>query len=148
MPGLVLELQRAAMDKGTPVSELLRMAKVIAVKLQLPEAMNWIDSELKGYQDPTTTPQYRFVRTHVRALSPAYGWQEVNIHPEDLRDAICNQQIFESAGVIESLLERLDKEGGTIGRGLNTAAETSSEKKCQYNCNSRLKLMPVPFRGF
>lgn len=64
MPGLVLELQRAAMDKVTPVGELLRMAKVIAVKLQLPEAMSWIDSELKGYQDPTTAPQYRFVCTH------------------------------------------------------------------------------------
>ncbi len=37
MPSLVEELQRKALDSNTRVADLLRMAKMIAVKLDLPE---------------------------------------------------------------------------------------------------------------
>ncbi len=147
MPGLVIELERAAMDKTTPESELLRMAKVIAVKLRLPEAMNWIDAELKGYQDATTLPQYRFVRTHVSARNPYYGWQDVNIQPEDLRDAICNQQLFESVSVIESLLDRLEKEGGTIGHPLNSAADEFIRKQMPVQLPLQAQIDPSAFHA-
>jgi hypothetical protein len=37
MPSIVEELQRGALNRNTPVSDLLRMAKVISVKLDLPD---------------------------------------------------------------------------------------------------------------
>lgn len=129
MPGLVNELQQAAMNKAIAVSELLRMAKVISAKLQLPEATVWIDLELKGYTDPTIVPQYRLVRMHVRQLNPYHGWQEINIQSGELRDAICNQQVFDSVPVIESPVERIDKEGGTIGRSLSIPVEQFIRKQ-------------------
>ncbi len=45
---LVIELQRMAVDSGTSVVQLVRTAKLIATKLALAEATDWIDCELNG----------------------------------------------------------------------------------------------------
>lgn len=45
---MVLRFQRMALDNETSTSDLLRMAKAIAVKLQLTDVIEWIDFELDG----------------------------------------------------------------------------------------------------
>ncbi len=58
---LVLQLQAKAVDADVSVSELLRLAKLIATKLRQADALTWIDRELDGYMDckPEEVPAYR-----------------------------------------------------------------------------------------
>jgi len=51
MPSLVEELQRDALNANAKVSDLLRKAKAIAVKLELPELEEWVEHELNGYPE-------------------------------------------------------------------------------------------------
>lgn len=74
---LVLELQRLAQDGSTGLSELLRRAKVVAVKLDLREARVWIEQEMNGYATRGAVPAYRFVPTELKARNPFHGWQPV-----------------------------------------------------------------------
>lgn len=72
----VLELQRLAQSGETSVIELLRRAKVLAVKLGIQDARSWIDHEIDGY--PTEeVPAYRIVPGELRALNPFRGWETV-----------------------------------------------------------------------
>ena len=49
MNGIVLELQKEAMDKNADIESLLRKSYVIARKLKLPEFEEWIQCEQEGY---------------------------------------------------------------------------------------------------
>jgi hypothetical protein len=60
MTGLVDELQTRALERSTPVSDLLRIAKVAAVKLSLDEFLVWIESEMGGYTN-LEVPPYRVI---------------------------------------------------------------------------------------
>jgi hypothetical protein len=59
MTGLVEEIQRAALDPNVRVSTLLRQVKLAAVKLNLDTVEQWVESELRGYQDGSPVPDYR-----------------------------------------------------------------------------------------
>lgn len=73
MPGLVHQLQQIAMGSSTPLSEVLRTARVVASKLGLVEDLDWINHELNGY-DGATPPPYRRVRGDLRARNPYNGY--------------------------------------------------------------------------
>ena len=47
----VLQLQKDAINSNIPVGNLLRMAKIIASKLDQKEDVKWIEHELNGYDD-------------------------------------------------------------------------------------------------
>ena len=49
---LVHKLQADAIDQNINVSSLLRTAKVVATKLDLQDALVWINRELDGYLEP------------------------------------------------------------------------------------------------
>lgn len=49
MNGIVLELQKEAMDKKVDIESLLRKSYVIARKLKLPDFQEWIQCEQEGY---------------------------------------------------------------------------------------------------
>ncbi|MGI4683819.1 hypothetical protein ACR2Y7_26825 [Klebsiella pneumoniae] len=65
---MVLRFQRMALDNETSTSDLLRMAKAIAVKLQLTDVIEWIDFELDGYPAGVTVPDYRITRGRILGL--------------------------------------------------------------------------------
>jgi AbiTii len=46
---LILKLQAEAANPDASVTNLLRMAKIAATKLNLKDALVWIDRELNGY---------------------------------------------------------------------------------------------------
>jgi AbiTii len=46
---LVRRLQLEAADSSKSVSDLLRLAKMAATKLDAKDALTWIDRELEGY---------------------------------------------------------------------------------------------------
>jgi hypothetical protein len=111
LSSVVLELQRDALDRTVPISDLLRKALVVARKLKISEFESWINNELNGYEKTEDIPkQYRLVRGSVKAWNPSRGWQPVVFPEYEVQEALskrlCNQSIAE----IESLVSK-DKKG-------------------------------------
>lgn len=61
MDGIVVQLENDIINNNTDIVSLLRKAKVIGVKLELNEFVNWVDLELNGYDniDIENMPDYR-----------------------------------------------------------------------------------------
>jgi hypothetical protein len=106
MSSIVEELQRGALNRNTPVSDLLRMAKVISVKLGLPDLAKWVDHELNGY-GMTEVPAYRFVRGQVKGKNPFHGWQPVLFTNEKVEMVLSNQPIGQPVAEIEHMLSSI-----------------------------------------
>ncbi|WP_367165976.1 hypothetical protein [Kosakonia cowanii] len=70
---MVIRFQRMAMSNETTTPDLLRMAKAIAVKLQLKDVCEWIDYELNGYPPKVTVPDYRITRGKLLGRNPQRG---------------------------------------------------------------------------
>jgi hypothetical protein len=103
---LVLQLQSDALGgSDLPISSLLRKSKVVAVKLQVKDALTWIDRELNGYSDctPNDLPDYRKIRGTPKAFNPYSGWMPVLIRDDKLAEVMCEAPLFQSAGALEEL---------------------------------------------
>lgn len=74
---MVLELQHLAQRSDTPVTELLRRAKTLAVKLDLDDARTWIEHEINGYPPNVELPPYRVIPSELKLMNPYHGWQPV-----------------------------------------------------------------------
>jgi hypothetical protein len=72
-PGLVEQLQAAAMDSGVPITDLLRKAKAAAVKLKQDDFLEWLEHETSGYPKTAVLPAYRKLPTSVKFLNPVLG---------------------------------------------------------------------------
>ncbi|EPX96165.1 MULTISPECIES: hypothetical protein [Ralstonia] len=101
---LVLELQRLALDDNTSVVQLVRTAKLVAAKLKLPDAIDWIDHELNGYPDLQSLPKYRILRGECRAMNPFRGWIPAQLPDAEMDEMCAEARICQSLGSIEPLL--------------------------------------------
>ena len=80
MSSLVEELQAGAMNPDVPISTLLRQAKVVAYKLDLPELLEWAEQELKGCRGQGgPVRKYRQFTPRIEAFDPDWGWKTVII---------------------------------------------------------------------
>jgi hypothetical protein len=82
MPGsLVEQLQSDAIQRSIPITDLLRKAKLVAVKLGDLGLSAWADHELDGYYDMRSEqlPQYRQLRGEIKWLNPYRGWQSLGL---------------------------------------------------------------------
>ena len=73
---MVIQLQEDTASGGKSIAELLRLAKLMSAKLDLPLVQGWIEHELKGYPNGDSLPNYRFIsggQLHIH--NPYYGWQ-------------------------------------------------------------------------
>lgn len=102
MAGLVEEIQAKVLDKSVSTTELLRMVKLAASKLQLNDAIEWVDHELKGYPTRENLPDYRRTAGELKAHNPLRGPIPVNGDPEMIRK-ISEQDINEPISKIEAL---------------------------------------------
>ncbi|GFM27185.1 hypothetical protein [Novosphingobium sp. PY1] len=73
MAGLVEEIQALALDPTVNVADLLRRVKLAAVKLNLQDAIEWVDSELNGYVAVDSIPSYRHITGRVMVHDPYKG---------------------------------------------------------------------------
>jgi hypothetical protein len=89
MASIVLELQEKCTDSSHDIIDLLRKAKLVAVKLGLAEFTKWIDSELNGYDSIDDVPEYRRVRAQLKAFNPYRGLISFML-PADIEDLICD----------------------------------------------------------
>lgn len=67
MGGIVIELQREAMDENISIESLLRKAYLVARKLKLKEFEEWINKEQNGYSKEV--PNYRNVAGEIKDLT-------------------------------------------------------------------------------
>lgn len=106
MTGLVLELQRDALNKDIHVSDLLRKAFVVSRKLAITEIEAWIRSELDGYYSAgkCDIPEYRNIRGEVKAHNPYQGWQTVNVGNSELENTLSTRKINQPVGELDSLV--------------------------------------------
>lgn len=100
--GLVIELQRDAVDHTKPVSQLLQKAKVVASKLKLSETAKWIDHEISGYKDEV--PEYRYVTGVPKAFNPYNGWIPISSNDAAFIRKISKRSVGQSVAALESVL--------------------------------------------
>ena len=102
---IVLELQKEAMKSDKDILTILRMALVVATKLDLNDFVEWINNELKGYQTTDTIPIYRKVKGLIKYSNGSDGWQELRIennnnevleHTIDVTNSIPNLSALDS----------------------------------------------------
>lgn len=102
---LVHDLQRKALDQNIPISNLLRVAYTIAIKLSLKDFEQWLDNELNGYKNENELPEYRFVTGFMRFYNPYYGWLDVTIEDKRLTRALEHLPIVDKISEVEKLAE-------------------------------------------
>lgn len=102
MSGLVEEIQSKVLDRTVSTTELLRMVKLAATKLQLDDTSDWVDHELQGYPYNAEVPDYRQTMGQVKSYHPQVGVRSVRGDPEML-DKLSSQQIREPISQIETL---------------------------------------------
>jgi hypothetical protein len=109
MASLVEELQRDALNPDVRVSDLLRKAKTIAVKLDLPELAAWVEKELNGYPN-ADVPSYRIARGRVKGRNPFHGWQPVIFEDAAQEDFFSKQRISQKVAELEDVISRSSRE--------------------------------------
>lgn len=112
MSGLVLELQRDALDKRVDVSDLLRKALVVSKKLSITEIEEWINNELGGYsEDESLIPAYREITGDVKVYNPYHGWQPLYFGDADLGENLSKRKISQAVGELVAIVNG-DRSGG------------------------------------
>ena len=102
MSGLVEQLQMEALDKANSIADLLRKAKLAAVKLGMTDAVRWVDAELAGYK--TEPPDYRMVKGELRWWNPYHGWQPAVIADAELNHNVCTRPVTEAVTSLEATI--------------------------------------------
>ncbi len=101
---MVLELEQEAYDSRACLSNMLRKAKAIAVKLQLKQPIEWVGAELNGY-GTGDVPDYRVVSGRVKAHNPYNGLIPVMCGDTELERIISEHRVREPVSAIEHLVE-------------------------------------------
>lgn len=103
---LILELQALAQSGSTEITELLRRAKVVAVKLGLSDMNAWVQHELDGYRNGAKPPPYRRVGAQLGEKTTNRGILPILLSGDkDLCDHFAHVTIPNSVAQIASLLQ-------------------------------------------
>jgi hypothetical protein len=79
MASLVRDFQRDIVQSSKSTTELLRTAKLISAKLGLNDITTWVNSELSGYSQGASVPDYRVLSGgDLQVFNPYRGWQYIN----------------------------------------------------------------------
>lgn len=99
---VVLQLQELASDEDSSVATLLRKALLVATKLDLGTAQQWIRHELNGYSDPREIPAYRQIVGRLCVHNPYHGMIPFTINNAEVMETVQRVRVHES---VESLLQ-------------------------------------------
>lgn len=115
MSGIVIELQKEALDETVSIESLLRKAYLVAKKLKLKDFEEWINQEQNGYDGQL--PEYRNVSGEIKAWNPYHGWIPVVLSTP-------GSDIFSRLPLdfsISVMADSYDSSNGTIYLGVNAA---------------------------
>ena len=114
---LLRDIQQAAVDSDTDITELLRKCKILAARLGNEEFKQWVDNELNGYSTDDSLPQYRIF--HVDSFGHflgVLGMQQKNAPippsclPENLRDWVSTVKAQEPISTFSSLMKKGERD--------------------------------------
>jgi hypothetical protein len=100
---LIRKLQAEAVNPDASVTNLLRIAKIAATKLNLNDALIWIDRELNGYMDLQVEdlPPYRLLKGIPKGYNPYHGWQPIQFPDSETAKNLSQAPIGWGLGAIE-----------------------------------------------
>ena len=100
---LVQELEREAYDSSASLSNMLRKAKAIAVKLQLKQPIRWVEAELNGYTT-NEVPEYRKIQGRLKAHNPYRGLIPMSFNNSEIEAIASSYWSREPSGTLEHIL--------------------------------------------
>jgi hypothetical protein len=104
MTALVPELVNMASDPNVSTTDLLRRTLVVASRLNVPELVLWVKSELNGYEHDV--PNYRIIYGQLMAVNPYHGLIPFQIDDNEIMEMICKHCEFQSVPEIERSLAK------------------------------------------
>jgi AbiTii len=140
MPALVPELVNMASDPAVSISDLLRRALVAARRLDVPDLVGWLTSELNGYTGEV--PEYRKIRGHLEAMNPYH----VPVPLQMAGKGADWLTLLPERGSIPEL-EPLSKGTGTLHRHFPTALEQEIMKAMNVPMRPHLMFTTIQIRG-
>ena len=111
--GIVIELQREALDEKISIESLMRKAYLVARKLNLKEFEEWISQEQNGYKQEV--PEYRNIAGEIKAWNPYHGWIPM-VLSADISDLVSKMPIPTS---ISELQDVYNSSEGTVCLSVN-----------------------------
>lgn len=102
MRGFIDEIIEEAAESTTPVSTLLRKAKIAAAALELDNLEEWISSELNGYEGEV--PDYRKITGELKGFNPVRGWIPIFSDDPDFIRPLTEVDHRQKIAELESLL--------------------------------------------
>ena len=111
--GIVIELQREALDEKISIESLMRKAYLVARKLNLKEFKEWISQEQNGYKQEV--PEYRNIAGEIKAWNPYHGWIPM-VLSADISDLVSKMPIPTS---ISELQDVYNSSEGTVCLSVN-----------------------------
>lgn len=136
MNGIVLELQKEAMDKKADIESLLRKSYVIARKLKLPEFQEWIQCEQEGY-GKKEVPEYRMIQGQLKALNPVRGWIPVVMDSAVAESAFTKTKLQNSVSELYDLYQNAER--SMLVMNLPAERNKYVAKCCGFNTQFRLE---------
>ena len=104
MPALVPELVNMASDPAVSASDLLRRALVVARRLDVPDLVDWITSELEGYREKPV-PDYRSIKGRPQVFNPYHGYQPLILPTPEQADVVSTANVRQSVPELEKLAQ-------------------------------------------
>lgn len=105
MPGIVIQLQMDCVNPQTSTTDLLRKALLVARKLKIKNAEEWILLEMNGYGAENDVPKYRMVRGQLRGQDPYTGhYYPIIFKSEREMEIVSSKANGQSIGEIESTI--------------------------------------------
>ena len=110
MSSLLTDIVDSLTSESSRVASTLRLAKILAHKIGMPEFRSWIDRELNGYSGGADLPPYRVCKTHNLAtiLDPFGGGIKNQVLPldhlpDDIRSSAESMYFRQGVGELEGM---------------------------------------------
>lgn len=110
---LINDIRSDLVNESASLANTLRKAKILASEIGLPEFRQWVESELNGYPERDSVPEYRrFQATNLGTLSGSFGRMDKNVVvptfnlPEYVKDIAENLIFVEGVGELEAQAPR------------------------------------------
>ena len=131
---IVLQLQKDAIDINISVASLLRVAKVIATKLDQKDALTWIDRELNGYEFLTfdDLPRYRLLMGEPKAFNRFRGWETIQFANPENFEAFSKAPLGQALGSVEESIRNKNNNGAAFTLPYPPALKTELYKWSNY----------------
>lgn len=112
MDSIIRQLQAEALDSQVGVSDLLRKAKVVAVKLDLKDFLIWIENELNGYTTKIQEelPSYRMVSGETKGWNPYHGWVPVLFEDVESQRLLSRRGVSQPIGELDDIMKSPGKD--------------------------------------